>query len=149
MGQESAEIWTAQTLLQPGRFLPPTSPGDNSILTALGGVGSHLASCGGAPIYGAFPSFLRSVVMSKIEVYSTAVCPYCVAAKNLLKARGLEWTEVRVDTDPSQREAMLARSGGARTVPQIFINDHHVGGFDDLAAADRSGKLAQLLEAEA
>jgi glutaredoxin 3 len=87
--------------------------------------------------------------MSKIEVYSTAVCPYCVAAKNLLKARGLEWTEVRVDTDPSQREAMLARSGGARTVPQIFINDHHVGGFDDLAAADRSGKLAQLLEAEA
>jgi glutaredoxin 3 len=72
-----------------------------------------------------------------------------VAAKNLLKARGLEWTEVRVDTDPSQREAMLARSGGARTVPQIFINDHHVGGFDDLAAADRSGKLAQLLEAEA
>jgi glutaredoxin 3 len=92
---------------------------------------------------------LRSVVMSKIEVYSTAVCPYCVAAKNLLKARGLEWTEVRVDTDPSQREAMLARSGGARTVPQIFINDHHVGGFDELAAADRSGKLAQLLEAGA
>ncbi|MGN6705509.1 MAG: glutaredoxin 3 [Rhodanobacter sp.] len=87
--------------------------------------------------------------MSKIEVYSTAVCPYCVAAKNLLKARGLEWTEVRVDTDPSQREAMLARSGGARTVPQIFINDHHVGGFDDLAAADRSGKLMQLLEAGA
>ena len=84
--------------------------------------------------------------MSKIEVYSTAVCPYCVAAKNLLKARGLEWTEVRVDTDPSQREAMLARSGGARTVPQIFINDHHVGGFDDLAAADRSGKLAELVE---
>ncbi|MGN6655626.1 MAG: glutaredoxin 3 [Rhodanobacter sp.] len=87
--------------------------------------------------------------MSKIEVYSTAVCPYCVAAKNLLKARGLEWTEVRVDTDPSQREAMLARSGGARTVPQICINDHHVGGFDDLAAADRSGKLAELLEAGA
>lgn len=87
--------------------------------------------------------------MSKIEVYSTAVCPYCVAAKNLLKARGLEWTEVRVDTDPSQREAMLARSGGARTVPQIFINDHHVGGFDDLATADRSGKLAELLEAGA
>ena len=87
--------------------------------------------------------------MSKIEVYSTAVCPYCVAAKNLLKARGLEWTEVRVDTDPSQREAMLARSGGARTVPQIFINDRHVGGFDDLAAADRSGRLAELLEAGA
>ena len=84
--------------------------------------------------------------MSKIEVYSTAVCPYCVAAKNLLKSRGLEWTEVRVDTDPAQREMMLARSGGARTVPQIFINEQHVGGFEELAAADRSGKLKQLLE---
>ncbi|AHX12601.1 glutaredoxin [Dyella jiangningensis] len=84
--------------------------------------------------------------MPKIEVYSTAVCPYCVSAKNLLKSKGLEWTEVRVDTDPAQREAMLARSGGRRTVPQIFINGHHVGGFDDLAAADRNGKLAQLLE---
>ncbi|MEO6925067.1 MAG: glutaredoxin 3 [Rhodanobacter sp.] len=87
--------------------------------------------------------------MPKIEVYSTASCPYCVAAKNLLKARGLEWTEVRVDTDPVQREAMLARSGGARTVPQIFINDQHVGGFDELAAADRSGKLKQMLESAA
>ncbi|KRE86760.1 glutaredoxin [Rhodanobacter sp. Soil772] len=84
--------------------------------------------------------------MSKIEVYSTAVCPYCVAAKNLLKSKGLEWTEVRVDTDATQRDAMLARSGGRRTVPQIFINDRHVGGYDDLVAADRSGKLAELLE---
>ncbi len=87
--------------------------------------------------------------MPKIEVYSTARCPYCVAAKNLLTARGLEWTEVRVDTDLAQREAMLARSGGARTVPQIFINDQHVGGFDDLAAADRNGQLKQLLESAA
>jgi glutaredoxin 3 len=92
------------------------------------------------------PNQLRSVVMSKIEVYSTAVCPYCVAAKNLLKSKGLEWTEVRVDTDPGQRDAMLARSGGRRTVPQIFVNDQHVGGYDDLVAADRSGKLAELLE---
>lgn len=84
--------------------------------------------------------------MSKIEVYSTAVCPYCVAAKNLLKSKGLEWTDVRVDTDPVQRDAMLARSGGRRTVPQIFVNDQHVGGYDDLVAADRSGKLAELLE---
>ena len=87
--------------------------------------------------------------MPKIEVYSTAVCPYCVSAKNLLKSKGLEWTEVRVDMDPAQREAMLARSGGRRTVPQIFINDQHVGGFDDLVAADRSGKLAELLGASA
>ncbi len=84
--------------------------------------------------------------MSKIEVYSTAVCPYCVAAKNLLKSRGLEWVELRIDTDAAQRDTMLARSGGRRTVPQIFVNDQHVGGFDDLVAADRSGKLTQLLE---
>jgi glutaredoxin 3 len=69
-----------------------------------------------------------------------------VAAKNLLKSKGLEWTEVRVDTDATQRDAMLARSGGRRTVPQIFINDRHVGGYDDLVAADRNGKLAELLE---
>ena len=83
--------------------------------------------------------------MPKIEVYSTAVCPYCVAAKNLLKAKGLSWEEVRVDTDPAQRDAMLARSGGRRTVPQIFINDQLVGGYDDLVTADRSGKLMELL----
>jgi glutaredoxin 3 len=87
--------------------------------------------------------------MPKIEVYSTAVCPSCVSAKNLLKAKGLEWTDVRIDTDAAQRDAMLTRSGGRRTVPQIFVNDQHVGGFDDLVAADRSGKLAQLLELSA
>jgi glutaredoxin 3 len=90
-----------------------------------------------------FPEFF---VMPKIEVFSTAVCPYCVAAKNLLKSKGLEWTEVRIDLDATQRDAMLARSGGRRTVPQIFVNDQYVGGFDDLVAADRSGKLSQLLE---
>ena len=83
--------------------------------------------------------------MPKIEVYSTGYCPYCVSAKNLLKSKGLEWTEVMVDTDPARRDEMLQRSGGRRTVPQIFINDQHVGGFDDLVAADRSGKLAELL----
>jgi glutaredoxin 3 len=84
--------------------------------------------------------------MPKIEVYSTAVCPYCVAAKNLLKAKGLAWEEIRVDSDPVQRQTMLSRSNGHRTVPQIFINDQFVGGYDELVAADRSGKLAQLLE---
>lgn len=83
--------------------------------------------------------------MPKIEVYSTAVCPYCVAAKNLLKAKGLSWEDVLVDADPAQREVMLKRSGGRRTVPQIFINGQHVGGYDDLVAAERSGKLAELL----
>jgi glutaredoxin 3 len=84
--------------------------------------------------------------MPHIEIYSTAVCPYCISAKNLLKSKGLEWSEVRIDTDPAQRDLMLQRSGGRRTVPQIFINDQHVGGFDDLVAADRSGKLVELLE---
>ena len=85
--------------------------------------------------------------MPDIELYSTAICPYCVAAKNLLKSKGLAWREIRVDQDPAAREAMLTRSGGRRTVPQIFINGVHVGGFDDLAAAEHSGKLARLLEA--
>lgn len=84
--------------------------------------------------------------MPKIEIYSTAVCPYCVSAKNLLKSKGLEWTEVRIDTDREQFDAMLKRSNGRRSVPQIFVNDHHVGGYDDLVAADRGGKLAQWLE---
>ncbi len=112
----------------------------------VGSAMSRLSGAGGNPILDKpyFSSVPESVV-PKIEVYSTAVCPYCVSAKNLLKSKGLEWSEVRIDTDPAQREAMLARSGGRRTVPQIFINDQHVGGFDDLVAADRSGKLAELL----
>ncbi|MDE2270528.1 MAG: glutaredoxin 3 [Xanthomonadaceae bacterium] len=83
--------------------------------------------------------------MADIEIYSTAVCPYCIAAKNLLKARGLDWRELRIDTDPAARATMLERAPGARTVPQVFINGVHVGGFDQLAAADRSGRLNELL----
>ena len=83
--------------------------------------------------------------MADIEIYSTAVCPYCIAAKNLLKARGLDWRELRIDSDPAARAMMLERAPGARTVPQIFINGVHVGGFDQLAAADRSGRLNELL----
>jgi len=78
-------------------------------------------------------------------MYTTAICPYCVAAKNVLKSKGLEYQEIRIDTDPAQRDEMLRRSGGRRTVPQIFINDQLVGGHDDLVAADRSGRLAELL----
>lgn len=87
--------------------------------------------------------------MARIEMYTTAVCPYCVAAKNLLKSKGLEWQEIRIDTDPDRRDEMLQRAEGRRTVPQIFVNDQLVGGFDDLVAADRSGRLAGLLEAGA
>lgn len=83
--------------------------------------------------------------MPDIEIYSTAVCPYCIAAKNLLKSKGLAWRELRIDTDPAARAEMLQRAPGVRTVPQIFINGNHVGGFDQLAAAERSGRLDGLL----
>lgn len=83
--------------------------------------------------------------MAKIEIYSTAMCPYCVAAKNLLAARGLDFHEMRIDANPAVCREMLQRAPGVRTVPQIFINGTHVGGFDDLAAAERSGELDKLL----
>jgi len=80
-----------------------------------------------------------------VVMYSTAVCPYCVRAEQLLKARGVESIEkIRIDLDPAQRDAMMARTG-RRTVPQIYIGDTHVGGFDDLSALDRAGGLLPLL----
>lgn len=81
-------------------------------------------------------------------MYTTAVCPYCVAAKNFLKSRGASWEEVRVDTDLARRQEMLDRARRT-SVPQIFIDDTHVGGYDDLVALDRAGGLAPLLEAKA
>ena len=85
---------------------------------------------------------------ANIVIYTTAVCPYCVAAKNFLQSKGQTWEEVRVDTNPDIRRKMTEMTGRT-SVPQIFINDTHVGGFDDLVAADRSGKLAELLGASA
>ena len=83
--------------------------------------------------------------MPKVIMYSTAVCPYCQRAEMLLKQRGVgEIEKIRIDTDPSQRDAMIAKTG-RRTVPQIFIGDRHIGGFDDLAALDRDGGLLPLL----
>lgn len=83
--------------------------------------------------------------MTSVELYTSAICPYCVAAKTFLRQKGLEFGEIRIDVDPSRRDEMLARSGGRRSVPQIFINGTHIGGFDDLVAADRSGHLAAVL----
>jgi len=79
-----------------------------------------------------------------ITIYSSAICPYCVAAKNFLKSKGLAWTEVRIDTDPAQREAMVQKTRRT-SVPQIFIGDTHVGGYDDMMALHRAGKLEPLL----
>jgi glutaredoxin 3 len=86
---------------------------------------------------------------TKVEIFTGANCAYCVAAKNLLKAKGLDYEEFRIDQDPVRLQEMLQRSASRRTVPQIFINGEHVGGFEDLAAAERSGKLAQLIGAAA
>ncbi len=83
--------------------------------------------------------------MAKITMYSTAVCPYCVAAEKLLRSKGVaEIDKIRVDLDPAQRAVMMEKTG-RRTVPQIYINDTHVGGFDDLSALEHAGKLDPLL----
>jgi len=85
--------------------------------------------------------------MSAVKMYTTAVCPYCVRAKSLLKQRGVEQIEeIRIDMDPVARAHMMEITG-RRTVPQIFIGDTHVGGCDDLIALDGRGELAPLLAA--
>ncbi len=84
--------------------------------------------------------------MAKVVMYCTAVCPYCTAAERLLKSRGVtEIEKIRIDLDPARQEEMLTRSGGRRTVPQVFIGDTHVGGFDDTSALDAAGELVPLL----
>ena len=84
--------------------------------------------------------------MSPVKMYTTAVCPYCIRAKQLLKARGVEQIEeIRIDTSPEQREHMMQITG-RRTVPQIFIGQTHVGGCDDLVALDARGGLTPLLQ---
>lgn len=83
--------------------------------------------------------------MATIQMYTTAVCPYCIAAKGLLARKGYSAIEeIRVDLNPSLRDEMIARTR-LRTVPQIFINGHHVGGHDEMVALDRAGKLDALL----
>ncbi|TIC79177.1 glutaredoxin 3 [Crenobacter intestini] len=83
--------------------------------------------------------------MKPVTMYTTAVCPFCVRAKQLLKAKGVEAiNEIRVDLDPAQRDAMMSLTG-RRTVPQIFVGDTHVGGCDDLEALQAAGKLDVLL----
>ena len=82
----------------------------------------------------------------EIILYTTAICPYCVAAKNFLKSKGLAWKEVRIDQDPAEREKMVAMAKRT-SVPQIFIGDTHVGGYDDMMALHRAGKLEPLFAA--
>ena len=85
--------------------------------------------------------------MPKITMYSTGVCPYCQLAERLLKAKGVtQIDKVRIDLDPVKRDEMMEKTG-RRTVPQIYIGDKHVGGFDELSALDKAGELLPLLAA--
>lgn len=84
--------------------------------------------------------------MARVRMYTTAVCPFCQMAERLLQSKGAEIDKVRVDLDPAQRTAMMEQTG-RRTVPQIYIGDTHVGGYDELAALDRAGGLDPLLAA--
>ena len=86
--------------------------------------------------------------MTKVEIHTTPWCPYCHAAKALLHDKGVPYDEVDV-SDRNKREAMIQKAHGRRTVPQIFIGGHHVGGYDDLAALDRNGQLDRMLADEA
>jgi glutaredoxin 3 len=85
--------------------------------------------------------------MAQAEIYTTAICPYCVAAKNFLKMRGCDYSEIRIDREPGKLDEMLERSAGCRSVPQIFIGGAYIGGYDELVAAERSGRLKELLQA--
>jgi glutaredoxin 3 len=85
--------------------------------------------------------------MARIEIYTSAFCGYCARAKRLLIDKGQSFDEIDVTMDAVRRDEMVTRSGGGRTVPQIFINDQHIGGSDDMHALDAAGKLDPLLAA--
>jgi glutaredoxin 3 len=87
---------------------------------------------------------LSDMTSPRITIYSSAICPYCVAAKNFLKSKGLDWTEVRIDTDPGERQRMVALAKRT-SVPQIFVGNVHVGGYDDMMAMHRAGEFEPLL----
>jgi glutaredoxin 3 len=85
--------------------------------------------------------------MSKVEIYTTRYCPYCISAKALLTRKKVQFTEIDVSGDPEGRMTMIERANGRMTVPQIFIGDTHVGGSDELHELERAGKLDPLLAA--
>jgi len=83
--------------------------------------------------------------MATVEIYTTSICGFCHRAKSLLSSKGVSFSEIDVMADPSRRAEMMQRANGGRTVPQIFIDNKHIGGSDELAALDRAGKLDPLL----
>lgn len=84
--------------------------------------------------------------MTNVVMYCTATCPYCIRAQRLLEDKGVAFEQVRVDLEPDRRAEMVQRAGGRTSVPQIFIEDMHVGGCDEIYALDRAGKLDALLQ---
>ena len=86
--------------------------------------------------------------MKPVEIYTSPLCGYCHAAKRLLNDKGVSYSEINVMVDASKRQEMMRRANGRHTVPQIFIGQDHVGGYDDLAALERAGKLDALLAAQ-
>ncbi len=82
-----------------------------------------------------------------VEIYTWQTCPFCIRAKRLLDSKGVSYTEYSIDGDEAARAKMAARANGRRSVPQVFINDQHVGGCDDIHALDRAGELDALLAA--
>lgn len=86
---------------------------------------------------------MRDATPPAITLYSSAICPYCVMAKNFLKSKGLDWTEVRIDLDVEARKRMVARANRT-SVPQIFVGETHVGGYDDMIALHRAGRFEAL-----
>jgi glutaredoxin 3 len=91
------------------------------------------------------PGESRAETPVEVLMYSTNWCGYCQRARNLLERKGVAVREIKLDDEPDQRTVMLQRTGGQRTVPQIFVGELHVGGYDELAALDRSGELNKLL----
>jgi glutaredoxin 3 len=87
--------------------------------------------------------------MPRVEIYTKFGCPYCARAKYLLESKGVDYEEFELNSTPGKREEMLQRAPGRTTVPQIFINGRHVGGSDDLAELERSGRLDPMLQEEA
>ncbi|MEW4468238.1 glutaredoxin 3 [Parasphingorhabdus sp. JC815] len=85
--------------------------------------------------------------MAKVEIYTKFTCGYCFRAKNLLEKKGVTFAETDISMDASKREEMIQRSNGRTTVPQIFINDQHIGGSDELMSLEHAGKLDPLLAA--
>tara|TARA_B100000959_G_scaffold127595_1_gene133895 strand:+ start:152 stop:406 length:255 start_codon:yes stop_codon:yes gene_type:complete len=83
--------------------------------------------------------------MKKVDIYTGILCGYCNAAKKLLEKKNISFNEINISSNPDQMEIMLKRSNGARTVPQIFIGDHHVGGYDELRDLENKNQLDKLL----